>query len=196
MRLQYAERLNDIYKAFRNEPVSKEDLDEFYCETAAVRGKNPKLRMARMLRENLDANEHILFVGYKGCGKSTELNYLEKLLSDEFLVINISIHSELDPVNVEYIELFIVTMERLFKAAVDQKLKISKEYLQAIQHWMSTEEIVKINEKYNISGEADMGGGVDLDFLAKFFAKFRLTAKTSKQLKSTLKQRLNLAYPT
>lgn len=187
MRLQYAERLNDIYKAFRNEPVEIEDLDRFYCETAAVRGKNPKIRMARMLRDNLDTNEHILFGGYKGCGKSTELNYLEKLLSDEFLVLNISIHQDLDPVNLEYIELFIVAMEQLFKAAVDRKLKISQEYLNAIQHWMSTEEIEKINVKYNISGESEIGGGIDVDFLAKFFAKFRLTAKTSKQLKSTLK---------
>lgn len=187
MTLKYAKRLNDIYPAFRNEPLHIEDLDQFYRETAPVRGKNPKLRMARLLRDNLDTNEHILFAGYKGCGKSTELNYLGKLLADEFLVINVSIHSELDPVNLEYIELFIVAMEQLFKAAKEQKLEISAEYLRAIQHWMSTEEIVKINEKYNISGEAEMGGGVDVNFLASFFAKFRLTAKTSKQLKTTLK---------
>lgn len=187
MRLQYAARLNDIYRAFRNEPVEIEDLDRFYCETAAVRGKNPKIRMARLLRDNMDTNEHILFGGYKGCGKSTELNYLERLLSDEFLVINISLHEELDPVNLEYIELFIVAMEKLFKAAAEKKLKISKEYLKAIQHWMTLGEIQTINEKYNISGESDIGGGVDVDFLAKFFAKFRLTAKTSKQLKTTLK---------
>ncbi len=82
--------------------------------------------MARLLRDNMDTNEHILFGGYKGCGKSTELNYLEKLLSDDFLVINVSIHEDLDPVNLEYIELFIVAMEQLFRAAVERKLKISK----------------------------------------------------------------------
>jgi hypothetical protein len=187
MPLKYAEDLEHIYGAFNNHPIAKEDLEAFYQEASTVRGKNPKSRMARLLRNNPDRNEHILFAGYKGCGKSTELNYLDKELTDEFLVLNISIHDELDPVNLEYIELFIIMMERLFVAAVEDKLKISTEYLKSVQLWATSTEINRVSEKYNLSGGLDMGGELSTSMFAKFFGKFRLTAKTSKQFKQVLK---------
>jgi len=64
MPLKYAEDLEHIYGAFNNHPIAKEDLDTFYQEASAVRGKNPKSRMARLLRNNPDRNEHILFAVY------------------------------------------------------------------------------------------------------------------------------------
>lgn len=188
--IRKALNLDDIYQAFRSEPLQISELEDFYCDTQAARGGvSARRKVARILRQNLNTNEHILFVGYKGCGKSTELNHLQQDLENEFLVLNYSVQDELDPVHLNYIEIFIVTMERLFTVALEEKLKISKEYLKSIQLWIGTKEIEEIREKYNLSAEVEVGSDTTLTipFLQKFFAKFKATAKSSRSLKETLK---------
>ncbi len=191
MSIVKAERIDQIYKAFKGEPLQIEDIDVFYQNTSDARGGiEPRRRMARILRQNQDADEHLLFVGYKGCGKSTELNHLQKDIQHEFLVLNFSVMEELDPVQLNYIELFIVTMERLFDVAAERNFHLSNEYLRSIQHWIGTKEIEEIREKYNIGVEAEAGaeGNYGIPYFQKFFYKFKLSAKSSRSLKETLKK--------
>ncbi|MDQ5928727.1 MAG: hypothetical protein QG594_505 [Bacteroidota bacterium] len=83
--IRKATELDDIYQAFRGEPLKIEELEEFYHDAGKSRSKvNPRTRIGRLLKKGLGTSEHILFVGYKGCGKSTELNKLQKEISDEF----------------------------------------------------------------------------------------------------------------
>jgi len=190
MSIVKAERIDQIYKAFKGEPLHMEDMDAFYQNTTEARGGvEPRRRIARILRQNQDSDEQLLFVGYKGCGKSTELNHLQKDIQNDFLVLNFSVMEELDPVQLNYIELFIVTMERLFDVAKERNFRISKEYLQSIQHWLGTKEIEEIREKYNLGAEAEVGaeGNYGIPYLQTFFYKFKLSAKSSRSLKETLK---------
>lgn len=187
-KLVKATKLEQIYPAFRKEPLELNQLD-FFLETSEARGKKIRTRLARKLRNNPETDEQILFYGYKGCGKSTELRKLQSEIQDEFLVVNFSVEDELDPVHVQYIEVFIVTMERLFNAAVEYDLDLSKEFLKSIQNWESTKEVQEIKDKYF---GADLEAGVEANFgipyLQKFFAKFKASAKSSLSLKETLKQ--------
>ncbi|MBN8683930.1 MAG: hypothetical protein J0L99_14905 [Chitinophagales bacterium] len=190
MSLRKATRLEEIYKVFSGEPLSVEDLDQFYCRTSEARGDhNPRRTLARVLRSNEDKNLHYLFVGYKGCGKSTEMNHLQKDLQNDFLVLNYSIQQELDPAHLSYIEIFIVTMERLFTVALEQNIPIRDEYLTRIQSWISTKEIQEIRDKYNITGEAEIGadGKLGIPYFQQFFHKFKVSAKSSRSLKEVLK---------
>lgn len=186
MALIYAEKLEQIYRAFRNEPISAEDMDRFYRDATAARGEPTRKKIKRLLEINQDTNEHILLVGYKGCGKSTELNLLEKELAPQFLTMNISVQTDLDPVHVQYIELFIATMEQLFQKAEAQGLHLNDKVLQSVQDWTKTTEIEEIRGKY-FDAELEAGGGYDIKWFVNFFAKFRLAAKTSQSLKKTLK---------
>ena len=189
--LKKATTLDDVYQAFRGEPLQISEMEEFYQKTKPARGtRDPRQRIARLLKKLPDSYEHFLFVGYKGCGKSTELNHLQMDISHQFLVLNYSVQEELDPVHLNYIELFIVTMEKLFAVADDNDLSIRQELLDSIQHWMASEEIEEIREKYNIGVEGEVGaeGKIGIPYLKSFFAKFRATAKSSRQLKETLKQ--------
>lgn len=193
MKLRKAETLDLIYQAFKGEPLKIEELDDFYQNARIARGGiEPRRRMSRLLHQLPDTSEHILFVGYKGCGKSTEMNHLQKDIQDEFLVINFSVQNELDPVHLNYIELFIVTMERLFHFAKENDLSVSKAYLESIRHWISTKEIEEIREKYNIGveGEAGLEGNFGIPYLQQFFYKFKASAKSSRQLKETLKRNI------
>jgi hypothetical protein len=185
--LDTADSLENVFRAFRNQPLSLEDLDDFYVDTEEARGANPRIRMARKLRQEPNAIQHFLFVGYKGCGKSTELVHLEKDLMNDFLVLNFSVIQELDPSHLTHIELFIVMMEKLFEVAVEHDLKVSKEYIHAVQNWISSKEIEEIREKY-IGTEGEVGMELDIPLLKIFFAKFKAAAKHSSSLKEVLKR--------
>ncbi|MEL7220116.1 MAG: hypothetical protein AAGJ93_02290 [Bacteroidota bacterium] len=189
MKIRKAEGLDDVYNAFNSKPIEKEQLAEFYMKTAQARSGNPRNRLARLLRKTPDTNEHFLFVGYRGCGKSTELNHLQKDLENDFLVINFSVQQELDPVNLNYIELFIVTMERLFHFAHELQLPISKQYLKNIQTWITSKEIQEISDNY-MGAEASVGAKAEIGIPAilQFFTSFKASAKSSRQLKEVLKQ--------
>lgn len=168
-------------------------MEEFYQRTKAARGtRDPRQRIARLLKKLPDSYDHFLFIGYKGCGKSTELNHLQMDISHQFLVLNYSVQEELDPVHLNYIELFIVTMEKLFEVVEEKKLSIRPELIESIKSWMNTKEVEEIREKYNISVEAELGaqGNIGIPYLKSFFAKFRASAKSSRQLKETLKQNI------
>lgn len=185
-----ATKMDEIYQAFHLQPLKIEELDTFYKDTSKARSRvNPRSRIARLLRRELRHTEHILLVGYKGCGKSTELNKLEAELQDKFLVINFSVMEELDPVHLHYIELFIVMMERLFTKAKEEELAINKDLLKRIINWTKTREITEIKEKYlGVELEAGASATFGIPYLQKFFAKFKATAKTSGSLKEALKR--------
>ncbi|MCX6271072.1 MAG: hypothetical protein NTU44_07620 [Bacteroidetes bacterium] len=188
-KITVATRLEEIYGAFRKDPLPLDDLSAFQ-ETSQARGAKIRLRLARVLRNNPDTENLILFYGYKGCGKSTELQKLQSEIQDEFLVVNFSVEDELDPVHLQYIEVFIVTMERLFSAAQEKNIPLSAEFLRNIKNWEQTTEIQTIKDKYNLSVEAEVGADVSIGipYFHKFFAKFKASAKSSQSLKETLKQ--------
>ena len=191
MKIVKAETVDNVFRAFLQTPLSLEDLD-LYFDTNEARGGVPvRKRIYRQLENVNDINWQTLFVGYKGCGKSTELNKLQQDIIDKgnkYLVLHYSVFQELDPENVSYIELFIVTMEKLFDAVVENELTISDEYLEKIKFWATSREITNVREKYL---GADLEAGSDSSFgvpyLQKFFAKLKATAKASRSFKETLK---------
>lgn len=194
MTMQKANRIDDIYNSVMAKPLAISELDQFYKDTDAARSQLPaRMRLQRMIVQSAanQRNAHILFVGNRGCGKSTELNHLQKDLQDSYMVLNYSVMEELDPQSIQYIELFIVTMERLFNMAVEKKLNIDQAFLNKVTEWTRTNEIEQIKEKH-FSAEAETGVDVEhgLPFLAKFFLKFKAAAKASKSFKDTIKDTL------
>jgi hypothetical protein len=184
---EIATNLDQIFRNFSARPLEVQELKKFYVPAKEGRGADPTWRIKNMLVKNQDINTHILFAGYRGCGKSTELNRLQSQLQDDFLVINFSVMQELDVVSLHYIELFIVTMEKLFTFAKEHKLDINQEYLDSINLWMSSTEIQEIKDKY-IGTDAEVGvdAKITIPFLAGFFTKFKAVAKVSKSLKEVL----------
>jgi len=186
-----ATSLEHIYTAFSTEPLRIDQLEEYYVSAVEGRGDNPLFYIKQILESTPNDHQHLLFAGYRGCGKSTELNRLQQQVEKERLVINFSVMEELDPVSLHYIELFIVTMERLFEKAKDLNLNISKAYIESISNWYKTGEIQEIKQQY-IDGGTEFGAGAQLNipFFANFFSKLKASAKASKSLKEQLTQKV------
>ena len=193
--IQKANTLDDVYGAVMTQPLSIEDMDKFYCDTDEARGAGLGAReeLADVIRRNAQngRDAHILFVGYRGCGKSTELNHLQKDLQKEFMVLNYSVVQELDPQSINYIELFIVTMEKLFSLAIDNNILIEQGYLDKIVTWTKTTEIQNINDRHlGIELEAGSESKFVIPYLQKFFLKMKAAAKASTSFKETVKRNI------
>ena len=191
MYLTKAESIENVYRAFSANPLDKDDL-AFFSETHSARGGKPfRKRILQRLNTINDVDYKYLMVGYRGCGKSTELAKLQEEIEHEttvrsrHLVLSYSIKNELDPVNLNYIQLFIITMEKLFETIENNKLPLNQEYLTQITHWVKSTEIQKINDTYNLyEGTAKF----DIPFFKNFFANFRLSSTRSTSMKEVIKQ--------
>ena len=191
--MERAEKLSQIRRYFKGQPLSLEELDRFHVPTTMARGKNPTRRLEILLLENAGTHQKskILFSGYRGCGKSTELNLLHSKLEKDFLVINYSVLQELDQMRLHFIDLFIVTIERLFHTINNSELKqhISEDYLKSIQQWTQSKEVQEIKDKH-FTLEAEAGAGFDINYIANFFAKFKAATKTSRSMRETINQNI------
>lgn len=183
-------KLESIYKILSLYALPIDDLDRYYYDLFASRGDNPIKKIKRRLIDSKPSGElHFLLSGFRGCGKSTELNKMQQELEDEFLVVNLSIHNELDPVNFIYTDLIILIMQRLFESANEYNLIINQTLLQNIEAWTNSEEIEKVKEfsndfKVGVEGEV----GWSIPFLSKFFATLKNISKINYSAKKTINE--------
>ena len=136
--IRKASKIEDVFYAVsEGRALRINELDKFYKDTNDVRCENSaRYQMKKFIMNNAYAglNGQLLFVGARGAGKSTELNHLQRDIENEIVVLNYSVQEELDPLNIHYIELFIVTMEKLFELAGKMELDISKAFLDQIRN--------------------------------------------------------------
>ncbi len=179
--------ISSIYERLSPEPLTGNELDSYYVDSFKGRGDNPIMSLKRRLIDKPAGKLQILFSGYRGCGKSTELNKLQREISGDFIVLNFSVLKELDPVNINYVELFVTTMEKLFNIVETHNIRINPQLLKSIGDWSSTAEIEKIRV---LTGEASLEAGLDVKvnvpLFARFFGKMRAAANASYSTKKTI----------
>jgi energy-coupling factor transporter ATP-binding protein EcfA2 len=197
--IRYANTLADIVNAFGPEPLDFKNESEFYCpETMAIRTGDPldspidNLISACQQPEN-DRNAW-LFVGHKGCGKSTELNRLKKLLEDDGQYVEvIKCALESDMQNLAYWDLLILIVQGLFKIAKDVNCDLDKDILNEInEFWKDIETVsaeVEATSK-SIKSGADISTPKLLsDFLDLFF-KIKGELKYSDENRKTIREKV------
>ncbi|SIR44439.1 P-loop NTPase fold protein [Chryseobacterium sp. RU33C] len=182
-------KLETIYKVLSLKQLSVDQLDEYYCDLFSSRGDNPIKRIKRRLLQDKTGELHCLLAGFAGCGKSTELNKMQKELENDFFVLNISIQDELDPVNFNYTDLIILIMQRLFEYANDNNLHIVPSLLENIKNWTTSEEISKVKEFSN-DFETSIGAeaGFSIPLLSKFFTTLKNVTKLNYSAKKTINE--------
>jgi len=179
--------ISSIFNRLSIEPLHGDELDSYYVDAFRGRGDNPVMSLKRRLLGDPNGKQQILFSGYRGCGKSTELNKLQREIGDGFIVLNFSVLKELDPVNINYVELFVITMEKLFDVVGRYEITINPQLFRSITAWSRTAEIEKIRVLTGeASLEAGLEAGVKAPLFARFFGKMRAAANASYTTKRTI----------
>ncbi len=180
--------LDDIFSYFQNRSISLEEFEDLYVNADKGRGRPSHGVLKRRLLNDPEGSLKMLFAGHRGCGKSTELVRLQREIGDDFVILNFSVREELDIVNINYVELFIVTMEKLFEFLQNEEnISPDPDHIEDIKRWVLSKEIMEVNRQYmDVDVQAGMEAKARVPFLLNFFAKFRAAAKSSTTIKETL----------
>lgn len=190
--LKKAETLEEIYAAFKVQPLTIEQLDYYIPVDEARDTVDPVLELMDNLRMGLDddSSRQYLFIGYKGSGKSTEFRRLENEIQNDFLVVNISVFEELNYRRIEYLELIVLIMEKLFEAAEAHKVELDPDYIKRIKEFLGKREIEEVkSEKSDVDGSVGVGFDINVSLL-NIFSKMRGRMRYSDYVKHSYKKKI------
>lgn len=174
MTVKIAQTLDDFDFTLETKPLDDSNYEDYYVITKEGRGGDPIATLLNKFQKRNEKNWKILFSGFYGCGKSTELMRLKRELDDDFLIKIFSVRERLDPNKVTISELLITVMKDLFYLVKENhsKIKLSKKLLEKLENWTKTIYEEEIKYKY-IDGRA----GAGLDIQAGFGKVFNVLAK-------------------
>ncbi len=176
--------LEDFDTTLDNNSLTDNNYTDYYVDAVAGRGENPANRLIRQFGSNKEKNFKILFAGFRGCGKSTELLKVKRNLDKDFVIDIFSVREKLDPNNFSISELLIaITMDLLaFVYQNHDAIKLSKALTEKLETWSA--KTVKEKVSYNYAN-MQTGAGVDikagLGMLLNLFAKLSFDFKAGRK---------------
>jgi energy-coupling factor transporter ATP-binding protein EcfA2 len=147
-----ATNLIEAYNNFVVKPLkTEEEFRDFYVE----RPKNAPSPIEELKDriENAESAKKYLFLGFRGCGKSTELNRLSRALDkNRFLIVDYSIR-ELDVSDFDFRDFFASMALKIYDLAEKEKIELKQDIKKDFIDFMmfitkvSEEEVTRYKEK-------------------------------------------------
>ena len=159
--MQRATTLDGIMKALAPAPLSRDELPEFFEETAEARDPNLPRRVEIAQCLSGDDNTKILVYGHPGTGKSTELVKFQQENDKDYATVSFSLIKEAQLSQASIEVLLVLIVESILRQGHEQLgLSMKEDTLKAIYGWFS--EAFDIREedlKYTgeIGASADTG---------------------------------------
>jgi hypothetical protein len=146
-----AATLADAFVALNHrQPLQPEELDALFVS----RPESPTPRIQTQLQLTPEGPK-ILFVGHMGSGKSTELTYLARQLTERFISVQVPIYEIYQKPDINHTELIYAMTLRLIKAATDESV-VPRGVAKAV--WEKLLEDAYLRLKQGLVGEQPVGG--------------------------------------
>ncbi|MDJ0715082.1 MAG: hypothetical protein QNJ54_12780 [Prochloraceae cyanobacterium] len=156
MHFELARNIDDAWSAVDLFPL--QPGDPRYVDCSQVRG-NTLERIKRMLKRHAKAkrNLHLLFTGYRGNGKTTELYQLQSIIKSDYEVIYFDV-SELDVNNLTLSDLLLVIAKITVEGMTKAGYCLPDNLLENVGDWFF-EKVLERSEKIiaEIGAKADIG---------------------------------------
>ncbi|MGB7002458.1 MAG: P-loop NTPase fold protein [Halobacteriota archaeon] len=177
-----ATNLIEAYNNFVVEPLkTEEEFKDFYVE----RPKNAPSPIEELKDriENADSAKKYLFLGFRGCGKSTELNRLSRMIDrDRFLIVSYSIR-ELDVSDFDFRDFFGSMALKIYDIA-EKEIKLEKDIKDDFLDFMM--HITKVSEE-----DVTKYRGMGISFSKFILLKLGREAKTRKYIRKELETKIS-----
>jgi len=132
-----------------------------------------------------------LFLGHRGCGKSTELRRLARRLSgaDRFFVVFLDVTLELDPNDLNYADVLLALAKQLIERLEAVQLRVDPVYFENLEIWFD-ERIEKNDKTRELVAQVRAGAqaSAGLPLLGKLFAELANTFKISSTHREELRR--------
>ena len=174
-----AQTLPAVYNNFIVEPLEKEEeFKNFYV------GRPTPIEEIKERIEISEQNEKYLFLGFKGCGKSTELNKLSNELDKiRFFIVKYSVRDELDVGDFDFRDFFISMALKIYDIA-EKDIKLNKDIKEDFEAFAL--EITHISEK-----EIEKNKGLGLSFSKIIMGKIGIEVKSREYIRKELEMKIS-----
>lgn len=179
-----AEKLNEAYNNLYVEPLKGErEFKEFYV-------KRPASAISPMeeLKDRIEISnkkEKYLFLGFRGSGKSTELNRLEASLDIKlFLKVNYSIKEDLNVADFDFRDFFVSMALKIYDSAKQMGDYLHSDIEDDFKEFIK--RITRVEER-EITSQASAG----LSFSKVIMLKLSREAKTREYVRKELDQKIS-----
>ena len=187
-----AKTLKEAYRACDVKPLTGDDIARYYVDLSAVRNTVAidDVSTDLDLQEPGEFNT-ILFTGHRGCGKSTELKRIQSRWENDYRVIYIEFDQELDVLDAEYTDLYLLFINKVADDLTKLRLKFDSKLLERFESWFK--EVTKETEETvqsSVSIETEASAGAEIPFIYKLTAKLLGQIKGSSQQKKVIRETL------
>ncbi len=175
-----AQTLPDVYNNFIVEPLREEDeFRDFYVDRPS-----PINEIKERIEISKKAEKYLL-LGFKGCGKSTELNRLSNEIDESrFLIVKYSIKDELDVSDFDFRDFFVSMALKIYDIAEKEDIPLNEdiredfeEFAMEITHIKERE--IERNRAYGLSFSKIIMGKIGTEVKSRRFIRKELEMKIS-----------------
>lgn len=139
----------------------------------------------------------LLFTGFRGSGKSTELNILslDNDITDRFIVVKFSAVEHFNLSQFDYIDVLCVTGEKIFnKSSEISNLQVDKKLLESLKSWGNeVQEKVTFLESSDTTAKVETEAGLKTwvaSFMTKLSGQLKVGWEKTSDIKKVLKPKL------
>lgn len=167
---------------------------EFYTDFSDVRGDFEDRMIYKTLnvhpktfifnREINRGNKVVLFLaGMRGSGKTSELAKIAKKLNNKacFFCVVCNLDDGLDLNDMEYMDILIFQLERLFEQLDAHKLSLDKDIVSSLYSWFG-ERVKEVNKLIKVDGGLELAAEAKTPGFLNFLSFLSITAKLKANL--------------
>lgn len=179
-----ATNLIEAYNNFVVEPLkTEEEFEDYYV--GRPRGAPSPIEELKDRIENSKSAKKYLFLGFRGCGKSTELNRLTRLIDkDRFIIVSYSIKDELNVSDFDFRDFFASMALKIYDAAERENMELQPDIKADFRDFMKG--ITKVSEE-DVTKSREAG----ISFSKFIHLKLGREAKTREYIRKELETRIS-----
>ena len=134
-RFEPARNIDDAWAAVDVFPL--DPGDPRYVDCSGVRGANTLRQIERRLNRHSQSSRdlHLLFTGYRGTGKTTELYQLQNRIKNDYEVFYFDAERELDVNNLALTDLLLAIAKKTVEGMTEADYRLSDNLLEEVGDW-------------------------------------------------------------
>src|SRR4028118_300897 len=187
-----AKTLKEAYRACDVKPLTGENIARYCVDLAAVDNTEAIEGVSR----DWDIHEAgefdtILFIGHRGCRKSTELKRIQPQCENAYRVIDRECDWKRDVNDAEYTDLYLLLSKKVADDLTELRLKFDPKLLESFESWFK--DVTKETEatvQSSVSLETEASAGAEIPFISKLAAKLIGQIRGSSQQKKVIRETL------
>lgn len=182
-----ATKYEEMIGVFTPFPLEGENYDEFYVNTSQIRSvMNASNNIINTFLYSPNPTMKVLFMGHKGCGKSTEIMNISRHLQNRYEIINFSIAQEVELSGIQYIDVIFAIMGQVIDYLSKQTaLKVDEGILDKLVNYWRGEEIFE--KVVTDQMEMETGAQAKLSLLQKISVYGKGILKAGAESKKTIR---------